>query len=194
MAAQEKENTKRTLNGLDLDQLFGTLDAIGGNPDIARFEFRAKNAWIDGGHNRTTVKEFYGACAEDTSRSEPFVFDKDEPPVLLGVNKGANPVEYLLAALAGCLTTSMVLHAAAKGIRLTKVRSSYEGDIDLHGLLGLDDNVRNGYQQIRVSFEIEGEGLTEEDKRELVEMAQRHSPVFDSIRNPVPIQVGVSIA
>ena len=185
--------TTMTLNGLDLNQLFQTVDAIKGNGDIAQFQFRAQNQWMGGGHNRTSVKDFYGACDEDKSRAEPFIFDKDEPPVLLGENKGANPVEYVLAALAGCLTTSMVVHAAAKGIRLTKVTSRYEGDIDLHGFLGLNDEVRNGYQRIKVMFEIEGEGLTEQDKRELVMLAQSRSPVFDIVSNPVPVSVAVAI-
>jgi len=182
----------KTINGLDVEQLYGTLDAIKANPMIARFQFRAGNHWMGGGHNRTTVKDFYGACQEDTSRSTPFTFDKDEPPVLLGENKGANPVEYVLAALAGCLTTSMVLHAAAKGIRLTKVESRYEGDLDVQGLLGLDSTVRNGYQSIRIVFDLEGDGLTAQDKQDLIALAQARSPVFDIVSNPVPVAVSVA--
>lgn len=182
------EAIQKKLNGVNLDGLFGTIEVIREKPEIAAFQFRARNQWIDGSHNRTTIKEFYGGCQEDTSRMAPFVFDNDEPPILLGENKGANPVEFILHGLAGCLTTSMVLHAAALGIPVKKVESTLEGDLDVQGLLGLDDSVRNGYEGIRVTFRIEGD-LTEEQKEELVKIATQRSPVFDIVSNPVPVQV-----
>lgn len=177
-----------TMNGLDLKQLFGTLDAIKADPSLAAFEFRARNRWIDGGLNRTTIRDFYGAGQEDTSRSEPFVFSNDEPPVLLGKNCGANPVEFVLHALAGCLTTSLVLHAAARGIRVERVESRFEGDLDVRGLLGLSEDVRNGYQKIKVVFKVAADA-PDDVIEELVTLAQKRSPVFDIVSHGVPVEV-----
>lgn len=126
---------EKKVNGVNVDQLFETLELIKANPEIARFQFRAVNTWIDGTHNHASVKDFYGALQEDASR-EPLIFDIDEPPVLCENNLGANPVEYFLVALSGCLTTSLVAHAAAKGVALRGVTSRYEGDLDLRGFLG----------------------------------------------------------
>lgn len=119
---------KKTINGIQVDQLFTTIDKIKENPDIARFRFRATNQWINGTHCRGTIRDFYGALQEDDSRP-PMHFDMDEPPVLLGSNEGRNPVEYLLVALSGCLTTAMVAHSAARGIAIRSIRSRYEGDL-----------------------------------------------------------------
>ena len=177
----------RTVNGVDVDRLFDTVEAIKGRPALAKFSFRAENRWLGGAHNRTTVGDFYGAC-QTHPRSAPFVIDKDEHPVLLGEDRGPNPVEYVLAALAGCLTTSLVYHAAAQGIEIEAVEATLEGDCDLHGFLGLKDDVRNGYEGIRVSYRIKADA-PEEKLRELVELAQRRSPVFDIISNPVPVSV-----
>ncbi len=179
----------RNLNGVNLDDLFGTIDAIKETPKIAKFKFQANNEWKNGGHNRTTINEFYGAC-ETHKRTKPFVFDKDEPPVLLGENKGANPVEYLLTALAGCITTSLVYHAAARGINIDSVEADFEGDLDLHGFLGLDENIRNGYDNIHVVYKVTGDA-TEEQLEELVEIAQQRSPVFDMVTNSVPVSVAM---
>lgn len=182
--------TKKSMmmNGVNVDQLFSTIEAIKATPGLAKFQFRAKNRWIDGGHNRSTIKEFYGAGQEDTTRVQAFVLDNDEPPVLLGADRGANPVEYVLHALAGCLTTSLVFHAAAQGVKIDEVESVFEGDIDLHGFLGLSDQVRNGYQQIRVTFRIKGDASPEK-LEELCQLAQQRSPVFDTITNPVSVSV-----
>jgi len=175
-------------NGVDTAQLYGTLDAIKGEPSIARFQFRARNRWIDGAHNRTTIRDFYAAGQEDTSRQEAFVMDAGEPAILLGTDTGANPAEYLLHALAACLTTSIVYVAAARGVRLTRVESSLEGDMDVQGALGLDDDYRNGFEQIRVSFHVEGDA-PEEKLRELVVRAQQRSAVFDMVLNGLPVTV-----
>ena len=126
----------------------GTIRAIAQAPTLATFTFRAQNQWMGGGHNRSTIQGFYGAGQEDTSRKSTFVMDNDEPDVLLGTDQGANPVEYVLHALAGCLTTSLVYHAAAKGIRIDAVESRLEGDLDLRGFLGMSDEVRNGYDNV----------------------------------------------
>lgn len=175
------------VNGVDVDQLLGTIEQIKENPEIAKFRFSASNKWIDGTHNRGTVKDFYGALQEDTSRS-PMVFEIDEPPILCGQNLGANPVEYLLVALSGCLTTSLVAHSAAMGIEIRGVKSRYEGDLDLRGFLGLSEDVPVGYQDIRVYFTIDAD-ISEEKKEELIRMAQKYSPVFNSISKPIPVSV-----
>jgi uncharacterized OsmC-like protein len=179
-----------TVNGVDLDRLRGTIAVIKQAPGIAAFRFRATNRWIQGGHNRSTIHGFYGAGQEDTSRKAAFVVDNDEPDVLLGTDRGANPVEYVLHALAGCLTTSMVYHAAARGIRLEEVESRLEGDLDLHGFLGMSEDVRNGFQAIRVTFRVKAE-VTDEQLAELGRLAQARSPVFDIVSNPVPVSVTV---
>jgi uncharacterized OsmC-like protein len=116
------------------------------------------------------------------------VFELDEPPVLLGKNLGTNPVEYLLVALSGCLTTSLIAHASARGIEIKGVESRYEGDLDLRGFLGLSEDVKVGYENIRVYFKIDAD-VSEEQKEELIRMAQKYSPVFNSIANPVPVSV-----
>lgn len=177
----------KMVNGVSVDQLFKTIDLIKEKPEIAQFKFRASNIWIHGTHNRATVKDFYGALQEDDSR-RPLVFDLDEPPVLCGTNQGANPVEYLLVALSGCLTTSLVAHAAAKGIAVKKVSSRYEGDIDLQGFLGLSEKVPVGYRQIRVFFKVEAD-ISQAQKAELVKMAQKYSPVFNTITKSAPVAV-----
>lgn len=178
---------ERKVNGVNVDQLFDTIEQIKGNPEIAKFEFRAINTWVDGTHNRANVKDFYGALKEDTSRAQ-LAFEIDEPPVLCGQNLGANPVEYLLVALSGCLTTSLIAHAAARGIEVKKVESRYEGDLDLRGFLGISEEVPVGYKNIRVYFNIEAD-VSEGQKEDLIRMAQKYSPVFNSIAKPVPVSV-----
>jgi len=178
---------EKNVNGVNVDQLFKTIELIKEKPEIAKFKFRATNKWIDGTHNRATVKDFYGAGKEDISR-EPMVFELDEPPVLLGKNLGTNPVEYFLIALSGCLTTSLIAHASAKGIEIKGVESRYEGDLDLRGFLGLSEDVKVGYKNIRVYFKIDADA-SEEQKEELIQMAQKYSPVFNTVINPVPVSV-----
>lgn len=178
--------TKR--NGLDTTQMFQTIDLLQAQPALARFQFRNRNRWISGGENRSRIQGFYGAGAEDTSRSEPFVFTNGEPPVLLGANEGANPVEFLLHALAGCITTTFVLHATARGIEIEEIATEMEGDIDLRGLLGLDDAVPANYESIRVRMWIKA-NCPEEQLEELLAYTQRHSPVCQSVCRPVPVVV-----
>jgi uncharacterized OsmC-like protein len=188
MMTQQTPETCPIQNGVDRDRLFGTIDAVGKNTELGRFQFRARNRWINGGHNQTTIKEFYGAGQEDLSRAEPFVLDADEPDVLLGENHGANPVEYVLTALAGCLTTSLVYHAAARGITLHEVESKLEGTLDVRGLLGMSDDVRNGYESIDVTFRVAGDA-PDEVLDELCQVAQQRSPVFDIVSHPVEVRV-----
>jgi len=180
----------RIRNGVDSEQLYGTLDAIKADPSLGAFQFRAQNRWVDGAHNRSTIKAFYGAGQEDATRTQSFTLDAGEPAILLGTDTGPNPAEYLLHALAACLTTTLVYVAAARHVRLTSVESTLEGDIDVRGCLGLSDEVRNGFNNIRVSFKVEGDA-TAEKLREVVERAQARSAVFDMVTNGVPVDVGV---
>ncbi|MDW7772210.1 MAG: OsmC family protein [Desulfobulbaceae bacterium] len=182
------EQTKeKTVNDVNVDQLFKTIDMIKANPEIARFQFRATNKWISGTHCRGTIKDFYGAMKEDDTRP-PVNYDMDEPPVLLGNNEGRNPVEYLLVALSGCLTTSLVAHSSAKGIEIKGVQSRYEGDLDLRGFLGISEDVSPGYQEIRVYFTIDAD-VSEEKKKEMIKMAQKYSPVYNTITRSTPVSV-----
>ena len=175
-------------NGVDTATLFATLDAVRGDGDLAKFQFRATNTWVSGTHNRSTIHGFHGAKQEMTHR-EPFTFDADHPPVLVGTDNGPTPVEYLLHALAACLTAGLVNVAAVRGVNLTSVESTVEGDIDLLGILGLSDQVRNGYQQIRVSFTLRGD---DPDKlRSVVEQSRQRSAVFDIVTNGVPVSIDV---
>ncbi len=177
----------QTINGVDVDQLMETIHVIEDKPDIATFRFTANNRWLNGGHNKTTIGDFYGA-GETHQHKKTFVFDEDEPPVLLGSDEGANPVEYVLAALAGCLTTSLVYHAAARGYEIEEVESTFQGNLDLRGFLGLDDSIRNGYEKVTVSFSIKG-NLPDNVKAELVGLAQQRSPVYDMLTNGINIEV-----
>ena len=185
--------TATTRNGVDTAQLFGTLDAVKSDPELAQFQFRAHNTWIDGSHNRTTIRDFYAARQEDTSRTEAFVLDAGEPAILIGSDTGPNPAEYLLHALAACLTTSLVYVAAARGVHLTEVESTLVGDMDVQGALGLSDEVRNGFTHIRATFRVKGDA-PEEKLREVVTRAQQRSAVFDNVTNGVPVTVDVAVA
>jgi uncharacterized OsmC-like protein len=180
----------RTRNGVDTQQMYGTLDAIKADPSLARFQFRAQNRWIDGAHNRSTIQGFYGAGQEDASRTQPFSLEAGEPAVLLGSDTGPNPAEALLHALAACLTTSLVYVAAARKVRLTEVESTLEGEMDVRGCLGLSDEVRNGFTAIKVSFKVKGDAPPEK-LREVVERAQARSAVFDMVSHGVPVEVGL---
>jgi uncharacterized OsmC-like protein len=177
-----------TLNGLNTSQMFETIDAIKMHPSLARFQFRARNAWINGGENQSTIQDFYGAGREDESRTKPFMFTNGEPPVLLGANEGANPVEFLLHALAGCVTTTTVLHAAARGIHIEALSTELEGEIDLQGLLGLDDAIPAGYQRIRIKMHIKAD-CTDEELDDLLAFTQGHSPVCNTVCRPVPVKL-----
>jgi uncharacterized OsmC-like protein len=175
-------------NGVDTATLFATIDAVKGDPDIAKFRFRATNTWISGTHNRSTIHGFHGAKQEMAHR-QPFTFDADHPPVLVGTDNGPTPVEYVLHALAACLTAGIANIAAARGVTLTEVSSTVEGDIDLLGILGLSDQVRNGYQQIRVGFTLRGDDP--EKLRSVVEQSRQRSAVFDIVTNGVPVSIDV---
>ena len=181
-----KEQNNTTRNGLNLEQMQGTIDALKVDPSLAQFEFRNRNQWINGGENKSTIQGFFGAGAEDETRIKPFVYTNGEPPVLLGNNEGANPVEYLLHALAGCVTTTTVLYAAARGITISKLSTQLKGHIDLQGFLALDDSVNVGYESIQIIMDIEAD-CSDEELDELVTFAKEHSPVCSTVCKPVPV-------
>jgi len=183
--------TQATRNGVDTDAMFATLDLIKAQPELATFRFRASNRWLGGAHNRSTIKGFYAAGGEDTSRTEAFELDAGEPAILLGSDSGPNPAEYLLHALAACLTTSIVYVAAARKVELLSVESTVTGDMDVRGALGVDDEPRNGFERIGVAFRVTGNAPAEK-LREVVERAKQRSAVYDMVTNGVPVAVEVT--
>jgi uncharacterized OsmC-like protein len=174
-----------SLNGVNVDQLFGNIDAIKNAPVLGKFKFRANNKWINGGHNQTTINNFHG-IQQEHDHADPFKLDADDPPLLLGEDIGPNPVEYALTALAACVTTALVYHAAAKGIKLHAVESRLEGDIDLRGFLGISNDVRRGYENIRIYYKIDAD-VPDGQLEELIQMGTKYSPVFDTFTNPVTV-------
>jgi uncharacterized OsmC-like protein len=181
----EAMEAKGKINGVDVDQLFSTIGQMKSKPDLGQFRFRTHNQWIDGTHNQAAVSGFYGAGQEFT-HAKNMLFNIDEPPILGGKDEGGNPVEYLLVALSGCLTTTLVAHAAAKGIPVNKVESRVEGDIDLRGFLGISEEVKVGFEQIRVFFRIDAD-IPETQKEYLIRMAQKYSPVCNTITHQTPV-------
>jgi uncharacterized OsmC-like protein len=182
--------TESSRNGVDTATLFATLDAVKAAPQAAKFQFRAHNEWLSGTHNRSTIHDFYGV-GEERTHERSFHFDADHPAVLVGCDNGPTPVEYVLHALAACLTAGLANIAAARGIQLTEVRSTVSGDIDLTGILGLNAEVRNGYQNITVQFSVKGDAPAEQ-LRALVEQSRARSAVYDIITNQVPVTIEVT--
>ena len=181
---------KAPLNGVDVPTLFGTRDAVKQTNEIAKFQFRATNTWVSGTHSRSSFADFHGAMQEMRHENETVV-ESDHPAVLVGTDVGPTPVEYLLHAIAACLTSGIANIAAARGVRLTHVSSSVTGDIDLLGILGLSGGaVRNGYEQVKVTFRIEGDA-DEAILRDIVEQSRRRSAVYDALTNPTPVHIDV---
>jgi len=185
-----KATTETVRNGVDTGRLFATLDAVKGAPEAAKFQFRASNRWVSGTHSRSTISEFFGV-GEEREHARSFTFDADHPEVLVGRDNGPTPVEFLLHALAACLTAGIGNIAAARGVELTEVESTVAGDIDLLGILGLSDSVRNGYEQLHVQFHIKG-NADDATLRSLVDRSRQRSAVYDVLSNGVPIQIDVS--
>jgi len=179
-------------NGVDTAQVYGTLDALKADPALARFEFRATNRWISGPHSRSTIHGFWGAGQEDSTREAPFVVDASEPPVLFGDNEAPNPAEFVLHALAGCLTLTIVNVAAARKIALTEVSSTLIGVLDARGATGVDDSYRNGFEHVRVEFSVKGDAPAEK-LTEIVERAKARSVVYDIVSNPVTVDVTAKV-
>jgi uncharacterized OsmC-like protein len=177
-------------HGVDTPTLFATLDAVRAQRDLARFQFRARNRWVTGTHSQGISQGYHGAGQEHT-RAHTFVFDADHPPVLTGGDNGPTPVEFILYALAACITAGMANIAAARGITLTRVESTVLGDIDLQGILGMSDEIRNGYEKVTIHFDVEG-NAPPETLREIVEQSRARSAVYDVITNGVPVELDVT--
>ena len=177
------------LNGVNTPTLINTINFVAGQPDLAKFKFRASNEWLTGTHSRSTMQGFYGAGGEQ-KHVKSYSADGDHPTVLCGADQGPTPVEWLLHALATCLTAGIGNIAAARGVKLTKVQSYVEGDIDLRGILGISDEVRNGFRDISIRFEIEGDAPREK-LQQIVEQASARSAVFDVLSNGVPVSVSL---
>lgn len=178
--------TENIKNGVNVDQLVETVGAVQTNPELAKFKFRAKNNWIDGGHCVSSIKSFYGVGAEDQSRKETFTMECSHPEVLLGHNEAATPPEVVLHALGSCLTGAMVYHAAANGIEIEAAEASLEGDLDLQGFLGLDPQMRKGFNGITFKLKVKSDATPEQ----LEELA-KFSPVYDMITNPTPVSIEI---
>ena len=188
MTTATAESARR--NGVDTATLFATLDAVKAQPEIAKFQFRASNTWVNGTHNQSTLSGFYGAMQEMEHKHVTTV-DADHPAVLVGDDHAPTPAEYLLHAIAACLTAGVANVAAARGVELTKVTSTVQGDIDLLGILGLSDgSVRNGYEQIKVTFHIDGDA-DEATLRRIVEQSRNRSAVYDVLTNGTPVHIDV---
>lgn len=183
--AQRKQPIPR--HGVDTPTLFATIDTVAGQPDLARFQFRARNRWINGTHSRSTMSGFSGAGGEHVHK-RAHMADADHPGLLCGDDEGPTPVEFLLHALAGCLTAGIANIAAARGVTLESVESTVEGDMDLRGILGLSDEVRNGFAGVRISFKVKGDAPAEK-LREIVEQSRARSAVFDVLANGIPVTV-----
>ena len=174
------------VNGVDLEVLGGTVGAIQADPELGVSRFRVSNRWVDGARNESRVTGFFGA-AQEIAHRQAFTLIADEPPILAGNDDGANPVEHLLHALASCLTTAMVAHAAVRGIRIEAMESELEGDLDLNGFLGLQRETPKGYTGIRAKFRVDA---AESDIDAIRELAN-FSPVFNTLTQGVDVDVEV---
>jgi uncharacterized OsmC-like protein len=177
------------LNGVDTPNLFATINFVADNPGTSEFTFRAENQWISGTHSRTSISGYFGAKGEQ-ARQKTFIAEGDHPALLVGADNAPTPVEYLLHALASCITAGIGNIAAARGVKLTRVNSRVEGDIDLSGLLGISSTVRNGFRDIRISFEVEGDAPADK-LAEIVAQSKARSAVFDVLSHGVPVTVDV---
>ena len=188
--AKAKKAPPAPRNGVDTPTLFATINAVRGQPELARFQFRATNRWVKGTHSRSRIEGFSGAGGEHLHTGE-FQYDADHPAVLVGSDQGPTPVEFLLHALGACLMAGVANIAAARGVNLQEVQATIEGDIDLRGILGISDEVRNGYQGIRVTFDIKGDAPPEK-LREVIEQSRARSAVFDVITRGVPVELAIN--
>ena len=184
-SANSTQSSGTRVNGIDTDKLSATIEAIKSDASLAKFQFRVANQWVGGGENRSRIDDFYGV-GQELRHKQPFVLVSDEPEVLLSDDRGPNAGEYVLHALASCLTGALVYHAAARGIEIKGITTRLEGDIDLQGFLGLSKQIRRGFETVRVIFDIDAD-CSDAGKRELIEMAQAYSPVFDMLANGLPV-------
>lgn len=191
IAVQTPKRERVPLNGVDVPNLFATINVVKENPPLAKFQFRSRHRWLKGTHSRGTIETFSGAGGEHTHK-RTFTVDADHPAVLVGEDQAPLPVEYVLYGLGACIIGGIANIAAARGVTLSEVEASIEGDMDLRGILGLSPDVRNGYEGIRATFTIKGDA-PEEKLREVVEQARARSAVFDILTNQVPVQIGVDV-
>lgn len=182
----ERQSTVHMINGIDTDVLKETVGSIEQQPELGRCKFHVTNKWLGGSRNRTTIASFY-AAGKENQHKQRFELDADEPPMLAGGDSAANPVEHLLNALAGCVTTSMVAHAAVRGIHIDELESEIEGDIDLQGFLGLDNDVPKGYTDIRIRFKVK----TDEENMEHLKKLARFSPVYNTITSGANVEIEI---
>ncbi|MGD8341014.1 MAG: OsmC family protein [Gammaproteobacteria bacterium] len=176
-------------NGINLEALLGAREALSDAPEAAQFQWRASCDWVNGTHSRSTVERFFGLGEEQNHRKK-FVYDTDHPAVFASEDQGPTPVEYVLVGLAGCLTAGIAAVAQNREIQLKSVRATVEADMDIQGILGIDGDVRNGFERIRVSFEIDADA-NKDEIRALVAQSQRRSAVFDIVTNPTNVHVEV---
>ena len=189
MTTQTQIAESSVINGIDVIEFENTVQAVKVQPDLGKFQFRASNRWDTGGYNRTTIKGFYGAGEEHGAQDRTFVLEADEPPILLGEDRTANPVEYLLHALASCLTSSTTYKAAARGISIESVESSLEGDLDARAFLGVSNDERKGYQNIQVAFKVKSDATVE-----VLKECAEFSPVLDVVTHGTPVSLRIEKA
>jgi uncharacterized OsmC-like protein len=191
MTMTNNDTAKSTVNnGVNVEALLGAREAFDVTPEAAQFKWRAQSTWIDGTHSQTTISDFFG-LGEEQSRGKQFTIDADHPEAFAAKDMGATPVELVLSGLASCLTAGVASVAQNRGIQLNSVTATLEGDMDLQGILGIDSDVRNGFQSIRVKFDIDADA-SEEDIKALVAQSQKRSAVFDIITNPTNVIVDVN--
>jgi uncharacterized OsmC-like protein len=190
-AVQEPKKQRGPLNGVDTPNLFATINVVKENPGLAKFQFRAKNKWVSGTHSRGTIDTFSGAGGEH-SHTQTFTMEADHPAVLVGADHAPLPVEIVLYGLAACITGGIANIAAARGVKLDEVEATIAGDMDIRGILGLSDEVRNGYENIRLDITIKGDA-PDDKLRQIVEQSKARSAVFDIITNKVPVAIGVTV-
>jgi len=183
-----EQATSTELNGFNLSQLGATVEALKESPGLAHFQFRAKNSWYGGGLNVSSIQDFFGTGQEHTSRSAPFTLQNAEPPVLLGGDEAPNPAEYLLHALAGCVTTTLALHATARGIKVQSINTEVRGSLDLQGFTALDEKVFPGYESIQFVIDVDAD-CSDRELDELIAFAKAHSPVCSTVEKPVAVQL-----
>ncbi len=179
------------INGINNSRLFEIMDAVKRRPSLAKFIFRVNNTWMKGGHSRSVIKGFFGAEREDDSRLSPFIFEIDQPSSLLGEDEGPTALEYLLNALAGCLTNSIVCLASARGVVLTDVESEIEGRVDLRYMFGLNHSDEDMFENIKMKFRIKGNDLSYKEKKFLCELGKKTSIVYKIITTPFPVDITV---
>lgn len=178
----------QAVNGVDVDQLMEAVRNMRKDPQLGQFQFRARNKWQTATRNETEMRDYYGA-GEEHQHDHLMTFRHDEPKELVGTDNDPNPVEWVLHALAGCVTTTMACHAASRGIEIQSIESELEGDIDVRGFLGIAEDVPKGYQRVRVKMRVRSDATPEQ----LEELA-RMSPVYNTLSNPLDVQLTVEKA